>query len=159
MGYRPSGGITVDERDGSGWPRRLASASAPGRRRPRSTRSLPKVLDKEGNPVYDWNAAVRIVGDQAGPSEPSASRKGMISNGNSWTFRQDGMVYWLANTKSKSGTPQEGGMHMGGNVLMGFQQENRRRSREIAKTKVGGRFAKEKRRPGGVSFQADAAAF
>ncbi len=71
--------------------------------------------------------------DQAGPSELGI-RKGMISNGNSWDVPSDGMVYGLANTR-KSSTPQEGGMHMGGNVLMGFQQENVEDPREIAKPK------------------------
>ena len=126
----PSGGITVDEK-GCVW---LASYLHPYPAEASAIYAIPpQGVDKEGNPVYDWNAAVRIVGDQAGPSELG------IQKGDDFQWKLvgrsgDGMVYGLANTK-KSGTPQEGGMHMGGNVLMGFQQENVEDPQEIAKPK------------------------
>jgi hypothetical protein len=45
---------------------------------------------------------------------------------------EDGMIYGLASTRKPS-APQEGGMHMGGNVLMGFQEKNAESSGEISK--------------------------
>ena len=125
----PLAGITVDEK---GW---IWIASAV--RRPPYSREEsaiytipPQGLDKLGNPIYDWNAAIRFIGDQVGPTALG------VSKGDEFNWKlvgrsvEDGMIYGLANTK-KSGTPQEGGMHMGGNVLMGFLEKNTENSEEI----------------------------
>jgi sugar lactone lactonase YvrE len=129
----PLGGISVDEK---GW---LWIASYV--RRPPDPREEsaiyaipPKGLNKLGNPIYDWKAAIRVVTDQAGPDALG------ISKGDDFQWKlagrsvDDGMIYGLASTK-KPGTPQEGGLHMGGNVLMGFQEKDIDRPEEITEPK------------------------
>jgi DNA-binding beta-propeller fold protein YncE len=118
----PLAGISVDQK---GW---IWIASAV--RRPPYSREEsaiytipPQGPDKLGNPIYDWNAAICVIGDQVGPTALGASK------GDEFNWKlvgrsvEDGMIYGLADTK-KSGTPQEGGLHMGGNVLMGFLENN-----------------------------------
>ena len=128
----PLVGITVDEK---GW---LWIASAIRRLSGPSEESAiyalrPQSTDKLGNPVYDWNTAVRVVSDQAGPAALGLSRGGL-----QWKLAgrssEDGMIYGLAYT-NKPGAPQEGAMHMGGNVLMGFQEKNSENPGEISKAR------------------------
>ena len=112
--------------------------------------SLLKGQTSLGNPVYDWNSAIRVVSDQAGPGALGIS-KGDDSSG-SWSGvpSSDGMIYGLANTK-KPGAPQEGGMHMGGNVLMGFQERNAESPDEITRAQMVGGAAEEDGRLGSHS--------
>jgi hypothetical protein len=63
------GGFTVDEK---GW---IWFASYV--RRPLNPREesaiyaiLPQGPDRLGNPIYDWNSAIRVVADEAGPAAP-----------------------------------------------------------------------------------------
>ena len=118
----PMGGITVDEK---GWLWIASYVRRPPE--PRQESAIwaipPQGPDKLGNPVYDWNSATLVVTDEAGPGALG------ISKGDDFQWKLvgrssgDGMIYGLATTK-KPGTPQEGGLHMGGNVLMGFQERN-----------------------------------
>lgn len=127
----PTQGITVDEK-GCLW---IASAlrRPPNPNEESAIYSLaPQDPDSLGNPIYDWNAAVRVVGDQAGPSALGLSKGDFFQWKLTGRSTEDGMIYGLADTK-KPGAPREGGMHMGGNVLMGFQEKNADSSGEISK--------------------------
>ena len=120
----PMGGITVDEK---GWLWLASYVRRPPYPRQESTiwAIPPNGPNKLGNPVYDWNSAMLVVTDQAGPDALE------IPKGDDFQWKLvgrssgDGMIYGLATTR-KPGTPQEGGLHMGGNVLMGFRERNPR---------------------------------
>jgi DNA-binding beta-propeller fold protein YncE len=76
--------------------------------------------DKQGNPIYTWESAIRVVDDALGReamgvgSDIERAWK-LVDHGD------DGMIYALGFSK-KPGTPQEGGLHMGGNTLTAFRQ-------------------------------------
>ena len=118
----PSAGITVDEK---GWIWISSAVRKPPSPREESTIYAipPKGTDEMGNPIYSWNNAARVVSEDAGP------RAIGLSKGDDFHWKlagrsiQDGMIYGLANAK-KPGAPQEDKLHMGGNVLMGFRQQN-----------------------------------
>jgi DNA-binding beta-propeller fold protein YncE len=118
----PSAGITVDEK---GWLWISSLVRKPPSPREESTIYTipPKGTDEMGNPIYDWNNAIRVVSENAGP------RAVGLSKGDDFHWKlagrsvQDGMIYGLANAK-KPDAPQEEKLHMGGNVLMGFRQQN-----------------------------------
>ena len=129
----PLGGITVDEK---GWIW-LASYI----RRPPNPTELsaiytipPRGTNELGHPIYDWNDAIRVVSDSA-----KLDAFG-ISKGDDFQWKlvgrsvDDGMIYGLANTK-KAVAPQEGQMHMGGNVLLGFQGRDVQSPEEISTAK------------------------
>ncbi len=127
----PLEGITVDE---EGW---IWIASAIRRLSGPTEESAiyaipPQGFNKLGNPIYDWNAPIRFVGDQVG------QRALGVPKGDFFQWKlvgrsiDDGMIYGLAYIK-KPGAPQEGAMHMGGNVLVGFQEKNADSSGEISK--------------------------
>ena len=117
----PMGGFTVDEK---GW---IWLASY-GRKPPSPGQASaiwaipPRGLDRMGNPIYDWNAAVLVVTDQAGPIALKIAKSDF-----QWKLAgrsvSDGMIYGLARVQ-KAGAPQEGGLHMGGNALMGFHERS-----------------------------------
>ena len=114
----PLGGMTIDDQ---GW---LWIASfirrPPNPRQESSIYAIaPEGPDDSGNPIYKWSSAKVVVTDEAGP------RALGIQKGDDFQWKlagrsiDDGMIYGLGSTR-KQGTPQEGGLHMGGNVLMGF---------------------------------------
>jgi hypothetical protein len=75
--------------------------------------------DKHGNPVYTWESAIRVVDGDTGMKTMSIGsdvERGWKLVGHS----DDGMIYALGFSK-KPGTPQEGGLHMGGNTLVAFR--------------------------------------
>jgi hypothetical protein len=76
--------------------------------------------NEQGNPIYTWESAICVVDDAAGRAamgvEPDVERRWKIVG-----HADDGMVYALGFSK-KPGTPQEGGLHMGGNTLVAFRQ-------------------------------------
>lgn len=76
--------------------------------------------DEQGNPIYTWESAVCVVDDALGRKamgiEPDVERTWKIVG-----HGKDGMLYALGFSK-KPGTPQEGGLHMGGNTLVAFRQ-------------------------------------
>ena len=83
-------------------------------------------LNTQGNPIYGWNAAVKITDDTSGRNALGLA----ASEGFSWKMAGQstdasnlGMVYGLA-WSDKPGLPQDGLAWMGGNVLFGFQQSN-----------------------------------
>ena len=126
----PMVGISVDEK---GWIWIASAVRRPPQSREESAIYTipPQGLNELGNPIYDWGAAIRVIGDQAGPAALGVSKSVEFF----WKLVghsiEDGMIYGLADTK-KSGTPQEGGLHMGGNVLMGFLERNTESPEEIA---------------------------
>ena len=82
--------------------------------------------DKQGNPIYTWESAICVIDDATGRQAmgigPEVERGWkLVGHGD------DGMIYALGHSK-KPGTPQEGGLHMGGNTLVGFRQSDPRRS-------------------------------
>jgi hypothetical protein len=117
----PSGGIAVDEK---GW---IWIASYI-RRPPHPTESSaiytipPRGTNKLGNPIYDWNDAVRVVSDTAGPDALG------ISKGDNFQWKlagrsiDDGMIYGLANTK-KAGAPQDEKAAYGWQCASGIARE------------------------------------
>ncbi|HEY5741784.1 MAG TPA: hypothetical protein VIS99_04525, partial [Terrimicrobiaceae bacterium] len=127
----PRGGLTVDDK---GW---IWIASY-GRRPPNPHQGSaiwaipPKGPNKLGNPVYDWNSAVVVVNDQAGPEALDISKDDF-----QWKLvgrsSEDGMIYGLGKTQKKAGAPQDGGLHMGGNVLLGFREKSLDNPGEITK--------------------------
>jgi sugar lactone lactonase YvrE len=76
--------------------------------------------DEQGNPIYNWESGICVVNDALGRAAmgigPDVERGWkLVGHGD------DGMLYALGFSK-KPGTPQEGGLHMGGNTLVGFRQ-------------------------------------
>jgi hypothetical protein len=114
------GGFTVDEK---GW----VCLASYGHRAPNPRQESaiwvipPRGLDPRGNPIYDWNSAMLVVTDQAGPSALKIA-KGDFQWKLAGRSVGDGMIYGLARVQ-KPGAPQEGGLHMGGNALIGFTRE------------------------------------
>ena len=114
----PLGGMTIDDQ---GWLWIASFVRRPPN--PRQESSIyaiaPEGPDDSGNPIYRWSSAKVMVTDEAGP------RALGIQKGDDFQWKlagrsiDDGMIYGLGSTR-KQGTPQEGGLHMGGNVLMGF---------------------------------------
>ena len=83
-------------------------------------------LNTRGNPIYRWNAAVKVTDDATGRNALGLT----AGEGFSWKMvgqstdgSNVGMIYGLA-WSDKSGLPQDGLAWMGGNVLFGFQQSN-----------------------------------
>jgi Chitobiase/beta-hexosaminidase C-terminal domain/PA14 domain/Divergent InlB B-repeat domain/HYDIN/CFA65/VesB-like, Ig-like domain/FlgD Ig-like domain len=83
-------------------------------------------LNTRGNPIYRWNAAVKVTDDMSGRNALALT----AGEGFSWKMvgqstdaSNVGMVYGLA-WSDKPGLPQNGLAWMGGNVLFGFQQSN-----------------------------------
>jgi hypothetical protein len=115
------GGFTVDEK---GW----IWLSSYGRRPPHPGEKSaiwalpPRGLNGLGNPIYDWKSAVLVVTDQAGPSALRIP-KGELQWKLAGRSISDGMIYGLARVQ-KPGAPQEGGLHMGGNALLGFHERS-----------------------------------
>ena len=81
----------------------------------------PQGPDKQGNPYYDWNSAIRVVSGETMRAALNVGRD-VETHWNLVGHSSDGMVYGLCSTK-KPGAPQEGGLHMSGNVLMGFREK------------------------------------
>ncbi len=127
------GGFTVDDK---GWLWIASYMRKPPHPRQESTvwAIPPGGPDKLGNPIYDWNAGVLVVTEQAGPSALG------VSKGEEFAWKlvgrssDDGMIYGLADTR-KPGAPREGGLHMGGNVLMGLQGSKADNPGEISEPK------------------------
>jgi Chitobiase/beta-hexosaminidase C-terminal domain/Divergent InlB B-repeat domain/FlgD Ig-like domain len=83
-------------------------------------------LNTRGNPIYKWNAAVKVTDDTTGRNALGLT----AGEGFSWKMvgqstdgSNVGMVYGLA-WSDKPGLPQDGLAWMGGNVLFGFPQSN-----------------------------------
>ena len=118
----PLEGITVDEK---GWLWISSAIRIPPNPREESTIYAipPKGMHEVGNPIYDWNSAIRVVSEDAGPGVVG------LSKGDDFHWKlagrsiEDGMIYGLAIAKKRT-APQDGMLHMGGNVLMGFRQQN-----------------------------------
>ena len=129
----PIGGITIDDK---GWLWVSSFVRTPPNPRQESTvwAIAPEGPDKAGNPIYKWNSAKIVVTDAAGPGALG------IAKGDDFQWKlagrsiEDGMIYGLGHTR-KLGTPQEGGLHMGGNVLMGFQVKNAENPEQISEAK------------------------
>jgi WD40 repeat protein len=114
----PMGGFTVDEK---GWIWIASYVRRPPNPRQESTvwAIPPQGPNRLGNPVYNWDSALLVVTDQAGLNALG------ITKDFEWKLVgrscSDGMIYGLASAR-KTGAPQEGGLHMGSNVLMGFHE-------------------------------------
>lgn len=88
-----------------------------------------KPSNVSGNPAYSWEDpyTFRVLSAADGRTalgvDPSPNgAPGLLS----WRLAaraSDGMIYALGSSE-KVGTPQEGWLHPGGNVLMGFQEQN-----------------------------------
>ena len=83
-------------------------------------------LNTRGNPIYRWNAAVKVTDDITGRGALGLT----AGQGFDWKMvgqstdaSNVGMVYGLA-WSDKPGLPQDGLAWMGGNVLFGLQQSN-----------------------------------
>jgi DNA-binding beta-propeller fold protein YncE len=115
----PMGGFTVDEK---GWIWIASYVRRPPNPRQESTvwAIPPKGPNRLGNPVYDWDSAQLVVTDQAGPDALEIP-KGDLQWKLVGRSCSDGMIYGLASAR-KAGAPQEGGLHMGSNVIMGFRE-------------------------------------
>ena len=90
----PLGGITVDEK---GWLWMASYLHRPPN--PNEDSAIyaipPQGPDKLGNPIYDWNAAVRVVSDQTGPDAVGVA-KGDFQWKLAGRSIEDGMIYGLA---------------------------------------------------------------
>ena len=129
----PMGGFTIDEK---GWIWFASFIRTPPNPREESAlyTILPQGPDKLGNPIYDWNSAIRVVTDEAGPAALGIKKTDDFQWKLAGRSSDDGMIYGLGDTK-KAGTPQEGELHMGGNALLGFQEKNGENPEEISTPK------------------------
>ncbi len=125
----PLSGITVDEK---GWLWISSLIRRPPDPREESTiyAMPPQGPNELGNPIYDWNNAIPVVTDAAAPDALGIAKGDDVQWKLAGRSAADGMIYALASTK-KPGTPQEGMMHMSGNVLMGFKEKDPRSLEKI----------------------------
>jgi hypothetical protein len=83
-------------------------------------------LNSRGNPIYNWNAAVKVTDDLTGRNALGLTAGESFSwkmVGQSIGGSNVGTVYGLA-WSDKPGLPQDGLAWMGGNVLFGFEQSD-----------------------------------
>jgi hypothetical protein len=120
----PRGPLSVDDK---GWiwttsaHRRPSPIDGPGGETSAIYAIPPQGPNKQGNPYYDWNSAIRVVSGETLRAALNVGRE-VEATWNLAGHSSDGMVYGLCSTK-KPGAAQEGGLHMSGNVLLGFKEK------------------------------------